>query len=77
MAVTVADVLALPLMAEAEVVAGHAHLADQQVRWAAVSRSHSMWASSLSAPRCFRNANTRPVRRISKRTLSAEILSNR
>jgi purine catabolism regulator len=36
MAVTVADVLALPLMAEAEVVAGHAHLADQQVRWAAV-----------------------------------------
>ena len=36
MAVTVADILALPLMTEAEVVAGHAHLADQQVRWAAV-----------------------------------------
>ncbi len=36
MAVTVADVLALPLMAEAEVVAGHAQLADQQVRWATV-----------------------------------------
>lgn len=36
MAVTVADVLAMPLMAEAEVVAGHAYLADQQVRWAAV-----------------------------------------